>query len=532
MGSIGTRSAAPARRTARAVLAATGVVARARHVVGDRIRSSKGLLPAGRHLALTWSITDDYGGMTAAMLARTRAFVRHGGVSVDVLTLDEQPDYAAREARLRERGEIIDGMRLLNLWDWLRAHPLPGGSLRLDRHPFVPLSVPDGDVTPAESGEITEVRRGGHVLSRTMWSADGARELQTDHYRLDGTLLLSDRRDPSGTGRSLVLCDAAGEPVRSWGRIWHLYAAWLDRLTKRRRTFLIVDSKTVAPFVTDYRRVHVTTVHLVHASHLVGTVRPLGTLRESRRRVFENLDAFDAVAVLSERQRSDVEALLGRHSNLVVARNVREGRLLDEAPRRADAAAGIMLASLEKRKRVSHAIRGVAGQRVIASSRPGAGPAATLDVYGEGPRRSALEKVVETEGVADHVRLRGYDPRARERLAEASFLLLTSTSEGFPLVLPEALAVGCIPIVYDVPYGPADIVRDGWNGFVVPAGDVEALSAAIDRLVSLPGDELDQMRRNAVRSARPFDPEAVTRSWARDLRAARARTRRRARRRS
>lgn len=529
MNTPGTRRGTTARRAAGA---ATTLLAQARRLTGDRLRASKGLLPGGRHLALTWSITDDYGGMTAAMLARTRAFVRHGGVSVDVLTLDEQRDYAAREAALRERGEVIDGMRLLNLWDWLRTHPLPGGSLRLDRHPFSPLPVTDGDGDEATASRLTVLRRGDRVVSRTRWSDDGERELQVDHYRLDGTLLLSDRRDLDGGGRSLVLCDGAGAPLRSWGKSWHLYAAWLDRLTKRRPTYLIVDSKTVAPFVGDYRRSHVTTVHLVHASHLVGTTRPLGTLRESRRRVFENLGAFDAVAVLSERQRSDVEALLGRHPNLIVVRNVREGRLVDEAPRRSDVAAGIMLASLEKRKRVSHAIRGIAGQHALTSARGGAGPLATLDVFGEGPRRAALETVVAETGIGDDVRLRGYDPGARERLAHASFLLLTSTSEGFPLVLPEALAVGCLPVVYDVPYGPADIVRDGWNGFVVPAGDVDALADAIDRLVRLPAEELDRMRANAVRSARPFDPTAVTRAWARDLRAARRRTRRRARRRS
>jgi poly(glycerol-phosphate) alpha-glucosyltransferase len=536
MSSTGKRPEGLARRATGAV---TELAAGARRLAGDRVRAAKGLLPGGRHLAVTWSITDDYGGMTAAMLARTRAFVRHGGVSVDVLTLDEQPDYAAREALLRERDEFVDGMRLLNLWDWLRSHPLPGGSLRLDRHPLTPLDTTPLDTAPFDAApldaavpggpRVTEIRRGDRVTARTRWSDDGERALQIDHYRLDGSLLLSDRRDLEGGGRSLVLCDATGTPVRSWGKIWHLYAAWLDRLTRRRPTFLIVDSKTVAPFVASYRRRHVTTVHLVHASHLVGTVRPLGRLRESRRSVFENLGAFDAVAVLSERQRSDVEELLGRQPNLIVARNVREGHHLDEAPPRADVTAGIMLASLEKRKRVSHAIRAVAGQRARAASHGPDAPAATLDVFGEGPRRAALEKVVATAGVGAHVRLRGFDPAARERLASASFLLLTSTSEGFPLVLPEALAVGCLPVVYDVPYGPADIVRDGWNGFVVPAGDVEALAGAIDRLVSLPAEEVARMRRNAVRSARPFDPAAVTRAWARDLRAARRRARRRIR---
>lgn len=507
----------PVRAVSRARRAARELV----RIGRDRARASRGQLPIGRHFALTWAITDGYGGMTAALLARTRAFVQHGDVTVDVLTLDAQADYPARENLMRQRGDLIDGMRLVNLWDWLREHPLPGGSLRLDRHAFHPLPL-------VEDADTTVVRRGGVVISRTAWGpVDGEapeaqrRELQTDHYRLDGSLLASDRRATVEHGRSLVLCDESGTPVRSWGRVWHLYAAWLDRLTAREPSYLIVDSKTIAPFVAEYRRPHVTTVHVVHASHLVGTERPIGRLRESRKRVFENLGAFDAVAVLSERQRSDIEALLGRQDNLIVVRNVNEasGALTErDVPARRDATAGIMLASLERRKRVSHAIRAVAAQRETSAS------PATLDVYGEGPRRAVLEKVVARLSVGDSVRLRGYEPRARERLRSASFLLLTSTSEGFPLVLAEALAVGCLPIVYDIPYGPADIIRPGWNGYVVPAGDVDALAEAIETLVSLPSAEIARMRRNAVRSAAPFEPAAVTSAWARDLRAARRRS--------
>ena len=90
------------------------------------------------------------------MLQRSRAFVRLGGVSVDILTFDARPDYAVVEQRLRDRGDLIDGIRLLNLYDWLRDNPLPGGSLRLHLHPFTPLH-PDGRDEEARPGpsEVT-----------------------------------------------------------------------------------------------------------------------------------------------------------------------------------------------------------------------------------------------------------------------------------------------------------------------------------------------------------------------------------------
>ncbi|WP_324013995.1 glycosyltransferase [Microbacterium sp. JZ37] len=464
------------------------------------------MLPRGRQYALTWSVDDTWGGMTSAMLHRSRAFVRLADRPVTVLTFDPDPDYPAREERLRREGMIIDRMALLNLWDWLRENPLPGGSLRPDRHPFTPLAT----LSPRDGERLSERRRGDTVLSRVR-ASEGGEILQTDHFRADGSLLLSERRDVAerGTpgGKSVVLCDGDGRPVRSWGRIAHLYRAWLDALTEDEPSYLVVDSKTVARWAMDYRRPHAVTMHVVHASHLVGRRRPMGRLRESRRPVFENLDAFDAVVLLTRRQRDDVVALLGEHACLDVVPN---GRDLPEAPplEGRPPGAGIMLASLTRRKRVAHAMAAVRAARSV-------GLDVELDVWGEGEDRASLAPLAD-----DSIRLRGYAPDAAAHLERSSFLLSTSTSEGFPLVLIEALAAGCVPIAYDVPYRAADIIRDGENGFLVPAGDEEALAAAVARFVGASEAERMRMRRAAVESAQRFSDEDVTRAWGQAMRRA------------
>src|SRR5690606_12939921 len=95
----------------------------------------------------------------------------------------------------------------------------------------------DGDAAGDDCGwEEERDVDGGPVRRRVRRDADGA-VLQIDHLRVDGTLVLSDRRDCAergvSGGRSIVLCDESGAPVRSWRRIWHLYTAWLDRLTAK-----------------------------------------------------------------------------------------------------------------------------------------------------------------------------------------------------------------------------------------------------------------------------------------------------------
>jgi poly(glycerol-phosphate) alpha-glucosyltransferase len=452
---------------------------------------------------MTWSVPEQFGGMTSALLHRSRAFVRLGGVPVDVLTFDPQLDSVAVERRLRQSGELIDGMRLLNLYDWFRTTPVgadAGGSLDLRHHPFRPLeSAPAG-------------------RTRTRSAPDGSL-LQIDHYRADGTLVVSDRRDVTEPGRLggrvVVLCDAAGNPVRSWTGIWGLYRFWLDELRSREPSFFIVDSKTVAPFAMTYRRKRAVMLHLVHASHLVGT-DPTGPLRESRREVFEHLgetppNGFDSVVLLTERQRDDVVARFGETPKLVVIPNSRDfparGAVL-----RGPVGHGVVLASLTSRKRVDHAIRAVAE----AAARV---PGVALDVFGEGEARTSLEGLVgELQGV--DVVLHGYRQDARERLESASYLLLTAHSEGFPLVLIEAMAAGCIPICYDVPYGPADLVVPGQTGFLVAPGDIDGLAGAIADLVRMPPRKVERMRQAARRAARRFSDLEVTRAWANEERRA------------
>jgi poly(glycerol-phosphate) alpha-glucosyltransferase len=458
-------------------------------------------LPTGRHFAVTWGIPDSYGGMTTALLQRSRAFARLGGVSVDVLTFEAGRDYDEVRARLRKRGELIDGVRLLNLYEWLREHPLPGGTLRLDRDVFAPLA----DVRPAPPDasrcRFRDVSPSAALLNQRV-TEDGT-VLQVDHYREDGTLLLSDRRDTRLRGRlggrSIVLCDERGVPVRSWARIHHLYRAWLDALTAKQRSFLIVDSKTSANFMLDYRRSHAITAHVVHNSHLASADEPLGEVRASRRAVFERLDDFDIVAVLSERQRRDIVAARGAHPGLSVIANPRAP--VPRGPRPRDPRGGIVLASLTARKRVDHAVRVAARSGV------------RLDVFGDGDRMDAVRAAIPA-GTGHRIRLHGHRPDARRRLPRASFLLQTAASEGFPLVLAEAMAAGTLPIAYDVPYGPADLIDDGWNGMLVPSGDEAALAAAVTRLASMPAPRIARMRRAARKTARDYTERAVVDAWA------------------
>ena len=127
-------------------------------------------------------------------------------------------------------------------------------------------------------------------------------------------------------------------------------------------------------------------------------------------------------------------------------------------------------------------------------------------------------------GSAGQVVLHGYAPGAARHFAAASFSLMTSTTEGQSLVLLESMAAGCVPIAYDIRYGPDELLVDGETGFLVPGGDVSALADTIARFLSLPRQARPRARGRTRGSGSP--PSATPRSSGAGSRSSRPRSRR------
>ena len=101
--------------------------------------------------------------------------------------------------------------------------------------------------------------------------------------------------------------------------------------------------------------------------------------------------------------------------------------------------------------------------------------------------------------------------RQREDLAGlyalAECLVLPTHSDPWGLVVNEAMACGLPIIVSTVAGCAADLVEDGWNGYVVPPNDVEKLSVAIDSLLRQPDFE-QRMSEHSSERIRNYSPEA------------------------
>jgi glycosyltransferase involved in cell wall biosynthesis len=105
-----------------------------------------------------------------------------------------------------------------------------------------------------------------------------------------------------------------------------------------------------------------------------------------------------------------------------------------------------------------------------------------------------------------------WDHGLHEVYAKSSVLVHPSLADGFGYVVQEAMACG-LPVIVTDATGAADLVTDGRNGFVVPAGDAQSIADRLAHLIQCPG-LLPTLGRRALDTVKNTNMQAFTESLA------------------
>jgi glycosyltransferase involved in cell wall biosynthesis len=106
-------------------------------------------------------------------------------------------------------------------------------------------------------------------------------------------------------------------------------------------------------------------------------------------------------------------------------------------------------------------------------------------IVGEGELRSELESMVARMGLSDVIEFTGFQHDVRKVLAQFDIFLFTTKREGLSVAVIEAMASG-LPVAATDVGGIAEQVEVGENGYIVPAGDVEAMVERCSELIQAP----------------------------------------------
>ncbi len=136
-----------------------------------------------------------------------------------------------------------------------------------------------------------------------------------------------------------------------------------------------------------------------------------------------------------------------------------------------------------------------------------------LVFYGKGGLQNQLEQLALDLGVKERLEFCGFCEDMPERLERASMFVLSSDYEGMPNALMEAMAVGVPCVSTDCGGGGARfLIEDGENGILVPVGDEDKLSQAIEKIL---GDRelANKLSKNGRKLQEKLSPSKIYGKW-------------------
>lgn len=137
-------------------------------------------------------------------------------------------------------------------------------------------------------------------------------------------------------------------------------------------------------------------------------------------------------------------------------------------------------------------------------------PTWSLEIYGKHVDRKFqnIAKNLDLKQVSFHLPF----PKIEEKFLESSIFVLPSRSEGFGMVIIEAMSCGLPVVSFNCPHGPGDIITNNVDGFLIENGNVEEFAAKLGMLMS-DEDLRNRLGVSAKQSAKRYLPQIIIKQW-------------------
>lgn len=136
-----------------------------------------------------------------------------------------------------------------------------------------------------------------------------------------------------------------------------------------------------------------------------------------------------------------------------------------------------------------------------------------LRIVGDGEERENLQNLASHLSISDRVEFVGKVDNVAEYYKASSFLCLSSRNEGLPMVMLEAQAFGLPIVAFDCDTGPAEIIENEKNGYLVKNQDVDQLSFNLLQMMSVSKQDYNFMIDNSKRNLLLFEIDKIISGW-------------------
>lgn len=136
-------------------------------------------------------------------------------------------------------------------------------------------------------------------------------------------------------------------------------------------------------------------------------------------------------------------------------------------------------------------------------------PDVELDIYGEGNERSAMAGEINEKNIP-RINFKGFEPKPENIYLNADLLLCTSETEGFGMVLIEAMYFGVVPIAFDCPVSPKELIADA--GMMIDCFDTAQYANTVISLFNS-SDSMTAFRNKGLERASQFYKNKIISKW-------------------
>lgn len=453
---------------------------------------------------VVFEINSRKGGMTTAMLNRSRVFASKGHQTY-LVTFNFNPNYAVELNILANRGRMSREVKLMNIHEYYSSKNTldsqagagarrsadtidlghPGDRLRL-REQFHPSGY--------KIRELTIEALSGKPASERYFTPDGFCYLTT-HLNVE-----------TGYPSALHLHFRDGSSTQSFknNREWRI--DWLNRLAQdeSKTPIFICDGPGSAPTVMGMQTGLAHRIYQIHINHFLEPFIFGSPMKADHHLIFSKMNQLDQVVVLTDQQRNDIIANFGNGEKISVIPNFCDIGIASYPSKKSNEIS--MLVRFHPQKRVDDAIKAFAKVKSNVST-------AVLRIYGRGEEREKYIELVKELNLNGSVFIEDYTNNPRSVLAASACSLLTSTYEAFSLSIAESLSAATPVVAFDCPYGPASLIDDGRNGFLVKDRNLSAFADAIITLLSDPAKAATMGREGRRMMVENYNDDAIYEQW-------------------
>lgn len=137
-----------------------------------------------------------------------------------------------------------------------------------------------------------------------------------------------------------------------------------------------------------------------------------------------------------------------------------------------------------------------------------------LYIVGDGSEQTKLEKIVDDLNLSKRVIFTGYKNKEEmeEYILKSKVFLLTSTSEGLPMVLLESMSYGVPCIAFKTKSGVSDIIDNNVNGYIIDGRNKEKYIEKLDELMNNK-ELLSSFSKKSLEKAKGFTAKEIIKKW-------------------